>query len=264
MPRQRSAPFFSDTPVFDRADYARAVGREASDRVVTSMLNQHLKAGNIRRVARGVFAAVPKHASAETWSVDRFLAASRLRRGGVIAYHAALELHGYAYSEGYDVQVAAPGQPGLLKATTFTCRFVKPPIPFAPADTVAIDRLGQAVTATTLECTLADLFDRPDLAGGGDELSQSLALIGRLDAAKLTDRLRRLGNATAAGAAGWWLETHRERLAVPTSVLETLRGLAPKQNRYGLGAKPGAGHVASGWRVILPDAFLTPGFEGQG
>ena len=131
MPRQLSAPFFSDMPVFDRAQYARAVGRQPGDKVVTSMLNQHLKAGNIRRVARGVFVSVPKHAAPETWSVDRYLAASRLRLGGVLGYHSALELHGYAYSEGYEVQVIAAGKPGLLQTSDFTCRFVKPPSPLS-------------------------------------------------------------------------------------------------------------------------------------
>ena len=92
-------------PVFSRAEYAAAVGRRPQDKVVTAMLTQHLQAGNIRRIARGVFASVPKHADAEKWSVDRFLAASRLRRGGAIAYHSALELHGCAYTEGHDVQV---------------------------------------------------------------------------------------------------------------------------------------------------------------
>src|SRR5271155_1054490 len=124
MPRQISAPFFSGTPVFDRAQYARAVGRTPGDKVVTSMLAQHLKAGNIRRIARGVFASVPKHAKSETWSVDRFLAASRLRPGGVIAYHSALELQGYAYTESFDLQVVAPGQPAVLAAAGFTCRFI--------------------------------------------------------------------------------------------------------------------------------------------
>ncbi len=85
MPRQRSASFFSDAPVFDRADYGCAIGRAPSDKVVSSMLAQHLKAGNIRRIPRGLFASVPKHANAETWSVDRFLATSRLRQDGVIA-----------------------------------------------------------------------------------------------------------------------------------------------------------------------------------
>lgn len=262
MPRQRSASFFSDAPVFDRAEYARAIGRTPTDKVVSSMLAQHLKAGNIRRVARGVFASVPKHANAETWSVDRFLAASRLRPGGVIAYHSALELQGYAYSESFDLQVVAPGQPGVLAAEGFTCRFIKTPAPYGDADLTTVDRLGQQVRVTALECTIADLFDRPDLAGGADELISSLDLIGRLDPDRLIDRLAALGNATAAGAAGWWLERRQEQLGAPAGVLDRLEVLAPKQNRYALGAAPGAGRLAPRWRVILPEAVIDARFEG--
>ena len=263
MPRQLSSPFFSETPVFDRTQYAHAVGREAGDKVVTSMLSQHLKAGNIRRIARGVFASVPKHADSATWSVDRFLAASRLRPGGVVGYHSALQLHGYAYSEGYDVQVIAPGQPGLLETADFTCRFLKAPAPFVDTDVTAVDRLGLIVRVTTLECTVADLFDRPDLAGGPEELINSLDLIGRLDTRLVLRRLTALGNAAAAGAAGWWLEANQERLGVPDEALAELEALAPRQNRYALGASPGGGKLASRWRVILPDSVVNPTFEGQ-
>ena len=56
MSRLISAPFFSAHPVFSRAEYAAAVGRRPQDKVVTVMLTQHLHAGNIRRIARGVFA----------------------------------------------------------------------------------------------------------------------------------------------------------------------------------------------------------------
>jgi predicted transcriptional regulator of viral defense system len=262
MPRQLSAPFFSETPVFDRAQYAAALGRPASDKVVTAMLSQHLKAGNLRRIARGVFASVPKHADAATWSVDRFLAASRLRPGGVIAYHSALELLGYGYTDSQDVQVASAGQPGVLKTADFTCRFVTPSAPYGPDDLQTVDRLGQAVTATTLECTIADLFDRPDLAGDVEELINSLDLVTRLDARRLTARLGALGNATAVGAAGWWVERNAERLGVSAAAITALRPLAPKQNRYALGAAVGAGRLAAGWRVILPEAVLAPGFEG--
>ena len=38
MSRLISAPFFSAHPVFRRAEYAAAVGREPGDRVVTAML----------------------------------------------------------------------------------------------------------------------------------------------------------------------------------------------------------------------------------
>jgi predicted transcriptional regulator of viral defense system len=269
MSRLISAPFFSAHPVFSRAEYAAAVGRRPGDKVVTAMLTQHLQAGNIRRVARGVFASVPKHADAGKWSVDRFLAASRLRRGGVIAYHSALELHGCAYSEGHEVQVIARGEPGLFEAVGLTCRFVKPPRGFvqrngALADGVTVvDRLGLEVTVTTIERTITDLFDRYDLAGGAEELFNSLNLVARVDAAALLVRhARALGNASAAGALGSWLEREQKRLGVQDAVLQALRTLAPSQARYALGAKSGEGRTAKGWNVILPIDVVERRIEG--
>jgi len=263
MSRLISAPFFSARPVFDRAEYAAAVGRRPDDKVVTAMLTQHLQAGNIRRIARGVFASVPKHADAGKWSVDRFLAASRLRRGGVIAYHSALELHGCAYTEGHDVQVIARGEPGVFEAAGFTCRFVKPPRGFAAPDGVTVaDRLGLEVSVTTIERTIIDLFDRYDLAGGAEELFNSLDLVARADTAALVRYARVLGNATAAGALGFWLEREQKRLGLPDRALEELRTLAPSQPRYALGAKSGEGRTAKGWNVILPIDIVERRFEG--
>ena len=268
MSRLISAPFFSAHPVIRRAEYAAAVGREPGDKVVTAMLAQHLKAGNVRRIAREVFASVPKHADARTWSVDRFLAASRLRPDGVIAYHSALELHGYAYTEGYDVQVIAPGEPRLFEANGLVCRFVRPPRGFTgPNGTetdgvTAVDRLGLEVKVTTLERTVADLFDRHDLARGAEELFNSLDLVARVDAGALVRHGRARGNAAAAGALGFWLEREQERLGVPQRALEDLRALAPARPRYALGAKPGSARTARHWNVILPVDVVERRFEG--
>jgi predicted transcriptional regulator of viral defense system len=262
MPRNLSAPFFSATPVFTRADYARAVGRASGEKTVTTMLAQHIKAGNIKRIARGLYASVPKHADPASWWVDRFLLASRLRADAVIAYHSALELHGFAYTAEFDVQAVAPGEPGLFKTSEFTCRFVRPAVALGPDSVTTFDRLGQAVPVTSLERTVADVFDRPDLAGGAEELANSLALIGRLDAELVAQHLAAIGNATAAGAAGWWLESRREALRVPEAALDAIRLLTPRQNRYALGAVVGEGQVAAGWGVILPTTVIDARFEG--
>ena len=69
-------------------------------------------------------------------------------------------------------------------------------------------------------------------------------------------------SAGSAGAAGWWLESRRDQLGVSAGALDRLQALAPKQNRYALGAVSGAGRLAPRWRVILPEAVLNPAFEG--
>ena len=194
--------------------------RRPTDKVVTTMLAQHLKAGNIRRVARGVFASAPAHRHASDLVVDRFLAASRLRADAVIAYHSALELHGCAYTDAPDVQALPRAEPTTFETQDLACRFLRLPKGFVAArDVVQLDRQGLAVDVTTLERPLADCFDRHDLAGGAEELINSLALVECLKTDELFRQARGLRNASAAGALGWWLEREQTRLGVPDKTL---------------------------------------------
>ena len=256
-PRPSSSAFFSATPVFHRADFAKAMGRSPAERSITDLLGYHLRGGSIRRIARGVYASIPRNAAPGTFTVDRFLAASRLRNGAVIAYHSALELHDCACSQANEVQVIARGEPGVLETRDFVCRFVTLPGGFSPIDGVTtVTRQGLAVAITTLELTVAHLFDRYDLAGGVDELFRSLDLVAAADAGMDMDTLihfaRGLGNSAAVGALGYWLQCERHLLGVADAALEELRSFAPRQSRYALGAVSGNGRAATGWNVILP------------
>lgn len=261
--RSGSRAFFSAHPVFRREEYAKAVRRPTDDKVVTSMLSQHLKAGNIRRVARGVFASVPPHGDAQTWVMDRFLAASRLKSDAVIAYHSALELHGCAYTDAPEVQAISRGVPTLFETPDFSCRFFKKPAGLvATRDIETLDRVGLELRVTTLERTLVDLFDRNDLAGGAEELFNSLALVARVKTDPLIRQARSLKSASVAGALGWWLEQEKKRLGVPDAALAALRSLKPKHPQYVLGAKPGDAKSVGAWNILVPSALLSSAFEG--
>ncbi len=260
-----SSVFFSATPVFGRTEFAEAFGRHPGDRAITDLLKYHLRAGNIRRIARGVFASAPKGTPSTAGAVDRFLAASRLRGGAVIAYRSALELHGCAMTTS-EVQLIACGEPGLVETTDFACRFVSPPRHHSPGEgVITIDRQGLAVSVTTLERTLVDLFDRYDLAGGAEDLFCSLDMVlereERFDVEALIDFAKRLRNATAVAVLGYWLDREQHRLGVPAAALEDLRSLAPRHARYALGATPGNGRAATGWNVILPSDIIERYFD---
>lgn len=261
--QQRSRAFFSAHPVFRRDEYAAAVGRRAADKVVTVMLAQHLKAGNIKRMTRGVFASVPAHGFASSWTVDRFLAASRLRSDAVIAYHSALELHGCAYTDAPDVQAISPQAPAVVGTPDFSCRFLRLPNGYeGPRDTTNIDRAGLGVKLTSLERTIVDCFDRPDMAGGAEELMNSLALVARVRTGPLVQQAQALGNASACGALGWWLEREQERLAAPAAALAALRQLKPNHPQYVLGAKAGDARFVAAWNILVPAELVAPSFEG--
>jgi len=227
------------------------------------MLSQHLKAGNIRRVARGVFASVPPHGDPQRWSTDRFLAASRLKSDAVIAYHSALELHGCAYTDAPEVQAVSSGAPTLFETPDFSCRFLKRPAGFVVTrDIEVLDRAGLDLRVTTLERTIVDAFDRHELLGGAEELFNSLTLVERLKTEPLVRQVRGLRNASVAGALGWWLEREKKRLAVPAKAIAALRSLKPKHPQYVLSAKPGDAKSVGSWNILLPSVLLSGTFEG--
>ena len=172
---RKTMRFLSAHPVFTRAEFATAFGRPANSASISSLLKHHLKVGNIKRLSREVFAAVPGHLSAEHLMVDRFAAASKLRPDGVLGYHSALELHGAAYSEFNEVQLISRGRPALADLPFGPCRFVNPPKLLLDAGrtdylTVAMDRLGLSIKVTAIERTVVDVLHRPDVAGGIKEV----------------------------------------------------------------------------------------------
>jgi predicted transcriptional regulator of viral defense system len=96
----RPKDFFAQRSVF-RLDELRAAllsSGERSPATVGAILKQHVGAGRLINVRRGLYAVVPPAADAASYRVDPFLVASRLTRDAVISHHAALEMLGKAYS----------------------------------------------------------------------------------------------------------------------------------------------------------------------
>ena len=267
QPRQhKTATFLSAHPVFTRAEFAAAFGHPASAANVTSLLRHHLRAGNIKRVSREVFAAVPAHLAADRMVVDRFAAASKLRSDGVLGFHSALELHGIAYSEFNEVQLISAGRTELVDLPFGACRFVTPPkalVAAGKADylTMTMDRQGVAVRVTAIERTVVDVLHRPELAGGAEEVLKSLDLVRYLDPAKVADYVELLDNRSISSVSGWWLEKRQSALGVTDDVLARLRGRLPRSKHYALGAEPGHAVLVEPWRVLLPPQAVDAAFE---
>ena len=268
QPRQhKTASFLSAHPVFTRAEFAAAFGHPASAANVTSLLRHHLQAGNIKRVSREVFAAVPAHLAVERMVIDRFAAASKLRPDGVLGFHSALELHGIAYSEFNEVQLISAGRTERVDLPFGACHFVTPPKALAAASkadylTMIIDRQGVAVRVTAVERTIVDVLHRPELAGGIEEVLKSLDLVRYLAPAKVADYVELLGNRSLASVSGWWLEKRRGALGVTDDVLARLRARLPRSKHYALGAEPGHAVFIKPWRVLLPAEAVDTAFEG--
>ena len=260
--------FFAAHPVFSRAELTAHLWTHRSDtpKAVDAFLRYHVRAGHLLKLRRGLYTVVPAGADPGACPVDPYLLASRLAGDAVLGYHTALELHGKAHSvfqEFYFLTVTAPrpfrfrGQP--FRAVTFPRKLVRTDEERFGVETC--DRAGLDVAVTGLERTLVDLFDRPDLGGGLEEVWRSLATVEFFDLEAVTEYAALLGNATTVAKVGFFLEAHRKRLMVSDAHLTRLRRRRPRQPHYFEKRDASKGRFVAGWNLVVPDSVMSQVWE---
>ena len=258
----RSADFFATHPVFTHEEYLAAYGArgDRSLRTADSLLTRHAAAGKILHVRRGLYAAVPAGATPDTFQVDPFLLATKLAFDATVAYHAALQFRGKAYSVWHRFAVLTRShlRPLTFQGSDFLG--VRPPraldgLPDLGGGVVAEPYAGGTVRVTTFERTLVDVLDAPDLGGGWEEVWRSLEMIEYFDLAAVVDHTLKRGSALTTARVGWFLEQHREELFVEDHHLQALRAHAPRQPRY-LDSKREAGRLVKSWNLVVPEQVL--------
>jgi predicted transcriptional regulator of viral defense system len=257
-----SAEFFDSTPVFTRAEFdaARASSAHRSRRTTDSLLRRYVASGRLLRLRAGSYAAVPRGADAATAPVDPYLVATKLAPDATVAYHAALQFWGKAYSVWQRFHFVTEKSTRALRFRGLEFVPVKLPLPLRQLPTS--DRFvteqrhgGGVVRVTTLERTLVDVLDAPSNAGGWEEVWRSLEMVEFFDLDAVISYAVKLGSALTAARVGFFLEQHREALMVEDKHLDQLRRLRPRQPRY-LDARRKPGKLVAAWNLIVPDDVL--------
>jgi predicted transcriptional regulator of viral defense system len=245
--------------IFTREEFADALrGRGRAAATVHSHLARWLRQGRIARVKQGVFVRLDPESPAGA-SLDLVALASRMAPDAAVAYHTALEAHGFAQSifERLTFVTWTKARPSSFRGRRFVP--VRPRAPLFEARRgerwiERAERSGIEIRVTSLERTVADVLDRPDLAGGLDEVWRSLAAVPALDPGALEEYVTLLGSRTLAAKVGFLLETRREELVVPATLLERLRARIP-------GApvamdRRRRGRLVPQWALIVPVDLL--------
>ncbi|HCJ1109675.1 TPA: hypothetical protein NQN63_000277 [Legionella pneumophila] len=258
-------PFFAAHPVFRYEEFSafmKAAGtlRPASWR---QQLSYHQKAGHLIHIRKFVYAVKPMYRQ-EQW-VDPYLISSKATADAIIAYHTALELHGIAYTTfneftylanrqvspfNYEDQgFRAVIQPKVLKNSGHTDYGVE-----------VIKRGGLPIKLTSLERTIVDVLDRPDLGGGWEEIWRSLDNVTQLNTAQLIEYALLLENATTSAKVGYFLEQRPTHFTVEKIHLEKLLSHIPKQPHY-MSRDFGEGKYIEKWQLIVPLEIINRTWE---
>jgi predicted transcriptional regulator of viral defense system len=260
--------FFAQHPVFRFEEFREAhlSGGTRSSKTTASVLKQHVAAGNLINVRRGLYARVPEGADAATFRVDPYLLASRLTKDAVIAYHSALQLLGKAHSQSQRITYLSVhrAKPFMFQDTEFVAVLVPAPLRKLPDLGGGLReerRHGLAVRVTGYERTLVDVLDAPEYGGGWEEIWRSLEGIEFVDLDFVIDYALRLGSALTVARVGFFLEQHKGELLVEARHLEALHAHAPAQPLYFERRRRKGGKLVAQWNLIVPDRVLTRSWE---
>ena len=255
--------YFRKHPVFTGDDLAKHLSAhgEVGERAQEALLAYYQKVGRVVRIRRGLYAVIPSGAGSDSYPVDPFLVASKLTPDSALTHHTALEFHGKAYSVHTHLTYSAsrPLRPltfrtHLFRGTRFPRALLRDGKEHVGVSTA--ERAGMELRVASLERTLVDVLDRPDLSGSWEEIWRSLEAVEFFDLDKVVEYALLLGNATTGAKVGFYLEQHREPLMVEDYHLKALRDLKPRQPHYLDRAKRTSGHLLSEWNLVVPRELL--------
>jgi len=255
--------FFRKHPVFTGEDLGKHLSAhgEVGGRTQEALLAYHRKAGRVVRVRRGLYAVTPAGADTDSYPVDLFLVAAKLTADAVLSHHTALEFHGRAYSvqEHFIYSASRPlsslsFRSHVFRGTKFPQALLRMGKEHFGISTA--ERTGMDLRVTSLERTLVDVLDRPDLSGSWEEIWRSLESVEFFDLDKVVEYALLLGNATTGAKVGFFLEQHREPLMVEDRHLKALCDRRPRQPHYLDRTKRKSGRLVSEWNLVVPREVL--------
>jgi predicted transcriptional regulator of viral defense system len=263
MPAMKHDEFFRKHPVFTGEELSKHLSShgEFGRRAQEALLAYHRKTGRIIRIRRGLYAVIPAGADADSYPVDLFLVAAKLTPDAVLSHHTALEFYGKAYSFLTNFIYSASRPLNLLTFRSHIFRGTKFPQALLRAgkehvEVSTAESAGLEIWITSLERTLVDVLNRPDLSGSWEEIWRSLESIEFFDLDKVVEYALLLKNRTTGAKVGFFLEQHRELLMVEDCHLKALHDLQPRQPHYLDRTKRKSGHLVSEWNLVVPIEVL--------
>ncbi|MCJ8499858.1 type IV toxin-antitoxin system AbiEi family antitoxin domain-containing protein [Desulfatitalea alkaliphila] len=247
----------------DRFLSARGAGNPNTRR---SLLTYYRKKGRIIPIRRSLYATVPAGADPTSSPVDPYLVAAKLTPDAVLAYHTALAFHGKAYSIYMRLHYVSANK--SMPLTFQGHDFIRAPVPPALVakdeamfGVIRRNRSGVDLRVTSLERTLVDVLDRPDLTGSWEEIWRSLESVEFFDLDQIIAYVLLLENATTAAKVGFFLAQHKEALMVEDVHIEPLRRLRPRQPHYFVRGKRDGCRWVGDWNLMIPEEILNRSWE---
>lgn len=256
--------FFYKHPVFHVAELDKFLSqyRTGNRNTRKALLQHYKKQGRVISIRRGIYAVVPKGADPDKYPIDQYLIASKLTEDAALSHHTALEFHGKAYSVFNTVSYTSQYRTDPLTFRSHT--FLPVPAPRKliikgrpDYGVIRRSRSGIEIRVTSLERTLVDMLNRPDLSGSWEELWRSLESIEYFELDSLLEYIEILDNSTAAARVGYFLQQNRDALMVGDGFINKLKNLKPNQPHYFSRSNRKKCRLVKDWNLMVPTEIVN-------
>ena len=263
----KPAEFLHTHALFSREDFTQALNRsgQRAPATVTKHLQTWRRAGRLFTVRRGLYLRLAPGQTPSEVSVDPLAVASRLAPDAMLAYHTALEALGHAQTPFERLFFATWSKTRALRFQGREYLPVRPRAAMLHAKddfALRLERAGLEVRVTSLERTVVDVLDRPDLAGGIEEVLRSLGSVGALDFDSLARYASLVARPLLTARLGCVLEAHARRWLTPPRLLMALEGKRPRGPVYMERRTPG--RLVRRWNLVVPPDMPLAEDEADG
>jgi predicted transcriptional regulator of viral defense system len=273
MGNMKLETFFAQHPVFTFEEVFNALSKnqQVNPSTLYNSLAYHRARGHITRIRRGLYYSIPQGIEDSTaYPVDPFLVASKIAPDAVLGYRTALAIFGKLHTLSNEfIYLSAKLEKSPYVFQNVKYRKVSIPTSLKKKNqerfgVTSVDRLGQEVFVTSLERTLVDILDRPNLCGSWEEIWRSLESIEYFDIEEVLNYALLLENSTTIAKLGFFLDTHRETLLISDKNLEQLLKHLPKKPHYLETQRTTPQKLIAKWNIIVPLNLINRNWEEPG
>ena len=253
--------------VFDVREFDDFYSLERPGKATTrrALLRYYVRTGRVKQVRKGLYLSV---LPGRPVVADPYLICAKMATDAVLAYHTAMQFHGKVYTlrNDYVCYSRSRAHSFEYEGQTFKAVLFPRSLLVSGHESFAVEETesqGETLRVTSLERTMVDMLQRPDISGGWEEVWRSLEMVEYYHLDKIVEYVELLDNATTAAKVGFFLDQHREQLMVDPSHMERLKARCPKSPHYLERSQKGSSKFFSDWNLVVPDFIVERHWDEQ-
>lgn len=263
----KAQAFLNGKTVFDLRQFDDFYLREHPGKTTgrSALLKYYVRTGRVKQVRKGLYLSAPP---GRPVTADPYLICSKMAPDAVLAYHTAMQFHGKVYTLRNDYVCCSRSRTHSFEyeGQTFKAVLFPRSLLIKGNETFAVEEAesqGETLHVTSLERTMVDMLQRPELSGGWEEVWRSLEIVDYYHLDKIVEYVELLDNATTAAKVGLFLDMHHEQLMVDPSHLERLKARCPKSPHYLERSHKGKSKFFPDWNLVVPNYIVERYWDEQ-